>query len=110
MTGEIGYLRMHGRNYDAWFSKDAGRDEKYDYLYSEDELDSIMERIEKLREGARLVVVIWNNHFRGKAVTNAFQSLHHLLGEKLSVPPVLLKANPGLKNIAREEEGQLFQH
>jgi len=35
-TGPIGYFRFHGRNL-SWFK--ASREERYNYLYSEDELN-----------------------------------------------------------------------
>ena len=105
VSGTIGYLRAHGRNYDAWFSKNAGRDEKYDYLYSDKELDSIVERVERLRQAAELVVLIWNNHFQGKAVANALQSVNRLLGTKVDVPPPMLESYPELKQIARGQDG-----
>jgi len=105
---EIGYLRLHGRNREAWFSRDAGRDERYDYLYSDSEMDDIIGRVEKMREVARLVVVIWNNHFRGKAAVNALQTLHRLLGEKVEVPELLRRSYPQLERIARTGGGPLF--
>ena len=109
VTGPLGYLRMHGRNREAWFSKDAGRDEKYNYLYSGAELDQIIGRVEKMREVARLVVVIWNNHFRGQAAVNAFQALSRLLGRRVSVPELLRKSYPELRAISQEEGGSLFE-
>ena len=30
----VGYVRVHGRNYRDWFREKAGRDARYDYLYS----------------------------------------------------------------------------
>jgi len=108
VTGDLGYLRLHGRNRDAWFSRDAGRDERYNYLYSEAEMDGIMERVERMRRVARLVIVIWNNHFRGKAAVNAFQTLHRLLGGKVDVPELLRRCYPELERIARTEGGSLF--
>ncbi len=32
-VGELGYLRLHGRNSEAWFDPKAGRDQRYDWLY-----------------------------------------------------------------------------
>jgi len=49
MTGGIGYVRLHGRNRQNWFKKDAGRDARYDYLYSEEEIQEWAERIKLLR-------------------------------------------------------------
>ena len=99
VTGPIGYLRLHGRNREAWFSKDAGRDEKYNYLYSDKELDQIIERAEEMRRVAQLIVLIWNNHFRGKAAVNAFQTIHRMLGKKVGVPDSLLREYPELKAV-----------
>jgi uncharacterized protein YecE (DUF72 family) len=99
VTGPIGYLRLHGRNREAWFSKQAGRDERYDYLYSDSELDQIIRRATEMRNAAQLVVLIWNNHFRGKAAVNALQTLHHVLGGKVAVPELLLREYPELASV-----------
>jgi len=39
VTGPIGYVRLHGRNAEAWFDRKAPVERKYDYLYSESELE-----------------------------------------------------------------------
>ena len=31
-TSRVGYVRMHGRNYQNWFRDKAPRDERYNYL------------------------------------------------------------------------------
>ncbi len=82
-TGETGYVRLHGRNRAAWFARDAGRDARYDYLYSPDELQEWTTRIVSLAASTRETYVITNNHFEGKAVANALE-LQGLLG--LPVP------------------------
>ncbi len=109
VTGDMGYLRLHGRNREAWFSKDAGRDDRYNYLYSDAEIDQVMDRVEKMRQIARLVIVIWNNRFRGKAAVNAFQTLHRLLGKKVYVPALLRQFYPQLNPISRSGGGLLFE-
>jgi uncharacterized protein YecE (DUF72 family) len=103
VTGPIGYLRLHGRNREAWFGKDAGRDDRYNYLYSDKELDQIIERAEEMRRVAQLVVLIWNNHFRGKAAVNAFQTIHRILGKKVTVPESLAREYPELRGVMRSE-------
>ena len=108
VTGDLGYLRLHGRNRAAWFSKEAGRDDRYNYLYSKDELDRIVSRVGDLQNLAKRLVVIWNNHFRGKAAVNAFQTLQRLLKRKVSVPPLLVEAYPELESVARPEGDKLF--
>jgi len=92
----IGYVRLHGRNYDEWFSEreDASGAERYNYLYSSEELEPWVEHIQKVADDARLTFVITNNHFHGKAVTNALQLLHRLTGRPVKVPPPLLKHYP----------------
>jgi uncharacterized protein YecE (DUF72 family) len=108
VTGSIGYLRLHGRNRNAWFSKKAGRDEKYDYLYTDEELDAIMDRILEMKGKSDLLVVVWNNHFRGKAVANAVQAKARLSGGRVDVPELLVGAYPELEVIAEQPKGTLF--
>ena len=104
VTGRIGYLRLHGRNVKDWFREDAGRDARYDYLYNEFELFEISERIRAIAKEAEEVYVITNNHYRGKAVSNALE-LKAKLGEKnLKVPEVLLEHYPQLKELQEEKE------
>lgn len=85
VTGPLGYVRLHGRNAKAWFSKTAGRDQKYDYLYLEQELQTWVDILRRMEEQADTIYVITNNHFQGKAIANAIQ-LMRLLG--LSVPVI----------------------
>jgi uncharacterized protein YecE (DUF72 family) len=95
-TSAIGYVRVHGRNYKDWFRKEAGRDERYDYLYSEKELKPWAERIKSLADEPRVdeVYVVNNNHFAGQAVANAAMLQGQVSGEKVKVPPTLLDAYP----------------
>jgi len=71
-TSSIGYVRVHGRNYKDWFRKDAGRDARYDYLYSAKELEPWADRTRELamEPGVSEVYVVNNNHFEGKAAAN----------------------------------------
>src|SRR5262245_4501313 len=70
-TGRIGYLRLHGRNSAAWFRHGAERDEKYDYLYGEDEITKLADKARRIAHGHDRTAVVTNNHFSGKAVANA---------------------------------------
>lgn len=94
VLGPVGYVRLHGRNAKAWFDPKAGRDEKYDYLYSQEELREWADRIREMGEADRLFVVT-NNHFQGKAVANALQ-LARALGMAVEIPAPLASAFPGL--------------
>jgi len=97
--GKNGYLRMHGRNEEKWFSK-AGRDETYDYYYNNTELNQIKERIDKLAESYESLIVVTNNHYRGAELANALELKALLSGQKQAVPEGLLKAYPKLSQIA----------
>jgi uncharacterized protein YecE (DUF72 family) len=64
------YLRLHGRNAKAWWSH-AHPAERYNYLYSNDELDPFVEIAEAVRTLVKKMYLYTNNHFDGKAVANA---------------------------------------
>src|SRR5215470_3285117 len=74
-TAPVGYVRLHGRRFDTWFTDDPDvpRHERYNYLYSTDELKPWAERIEQVAEDATDVYVVANNHYQGKAAVNALQ-------------------------------------
>ncbi len=104
-TGKVGYVRLHGRNYKEWFREKAGRDARYDYLYSENELDPWLEKIERVAEDSSETYVITNNHFRGKAAVNALQIKAKLKAEKVPAPRSLVDEYPILENAVIPEEG-----
>ncbi|HSG28539.1 MAG TPA: DUF72 domain-containing protein [Candidatus Krumholzibacterium sp.] len=105
-----GYIRLHGRNYDDWFREGAGRDARYDYLYSEEEMTEWRERASGMLSRVNRLFVITNNHFRGQALVNAFQLKSMLTGEKVEVPSRLRRAYPVLERYSGEssDEGSLF--
>lgn len=105
---EQAYVRLHGRNYQNWFKKDAGRDARYDYLYAESELDDWVEKIKKLGEVSKKVIVVTNNHYRGQALANALQIKNKITGEKLDIPGDLVNQYPLLRDILKKiKEGQM---
>ena len=79
-TGPVGYVRFHGRNRDKWWRHDQPY-ERYDYLYSEEELSEWVPRIRELASRTRRTFVAMNNHYQAKAVINA-RMLQQLLGLK----------------------------
>ena len=90
------YFRLHGRNYRNWFAPDAGRDARYDYLYTPDELSPWADVIKAAASSSERVFVVLNNHFRGQAPANALQLQAMLLGGSLPAPPALRRAFPAL--------------
>jgi uncharacterized protein YecE (DUF72 family) len=101
-TSPVGYIRLHGRRYDTWFSDDAAvpAHERYNYLYSSEELTPWATRIRKVIEHSRNTFVVTNNHFQGKAVVNALQLISILKGSKVKVPEPLRQHYPELDSIA----------
>ena len=70
--------------------------ERYNYLYSTEELAPWVTRIHKVSEHARDTFVVTNNHFQGKAVVNALQLISILKGSKVKVPEPLRQHYPQL--------------
>lgn len=99
---QFSYVRLHGRNYSTWFKKDAGRDERYNYLYTKEELEDWIKRIKELGEQSKKVFVITNNHYRGQALANSLQIKNMISGEKIDIPYLLLKKYPILKELAKK--------
>ena len=82
-TGRLAYVRLHGRNYEKWFAHEESW-ERYNYLYSKDELAPWVERIGNMAK-EKDTYVITNNHFRGQAIVNAGE-LKEALGQDGRVP------------------------
>jgi uncharacterized protein YecE (DUF72 family) len=78
-TAEIAVVRFHGRNREMWERRGATTSERFDYLYSEDELKEWVSPVERLAAATREVHVLMNNCVRDKAVVNAGQ-MRALLG------------------------------
>jgi uncharacterized protein YecE (DUF72 family) len=106
-TGPIGYLRLHGRNARNWFRRGAGRDERYDYLYTPDELDELAARARRLAGEHDETYVVTNNHFEGQAVANALEIRTRLEGSPVCAPPQLVERYPHLRTVTRTA-GQQF--
>jgi uncharacterized protein YecE (DUF72 family) len=93
-TAPVAYIRLHGRNLDSWFRDDAGVNERYDYLYTADELEPWRDRALRLQRESEQVFVITNNHFEGKAVANGVMLKARIEGGPVPAPPGLFDAYP----------------
>jgi uncharacterized protein YecE (DUF72 family) len=91
-TAPVGYVRVHGRNAADWFRAGAGRDARYDYLYTAGELAPWVERTREIAAapGVGDVYVVTNNHFQGKAAANAIMLASMLEGGEVTAPPDLV--------------------
>jgi len=108
VTSSVGYVRMHGRNAADWFRPDAGRDARYDYLYSARQLRELAAPLKAMADTAENLFVVQNNHFRGKALVNALQMKGLLLDGKPPAPQELVMAYPGLETAVDVERSRLF--
>lgn len=102
-TGSVGYVRMHGRNYQNWFPKKGENQSgfaRYDYLYTEEEIKILSKSIRTIADGARETYVVQNNHPRGQAAANAAQ-IRADLGEAVrELPETLMARYPQLRGIS----------
>src|SRR5271166_5640098 len=109
VTAGVGYVRLHGRNYEHWFesgsdSDNRNRDDRYNYLYKPAELEKWKQKIEVIAHQAENTYVIANNHFQAKAAVNALELRHLLDGRKVPAPETLVKNYPELRAIVEIED------
>ncbi|MBN2737671.1 MAG: DUF72 domain-containing protein [Spirochaetales bacterium] len=71
VTSNLGYIRFHGRNKENWWS--GNNTSRYDYLYSEDELKPWVGKIIEMVQKVKILLIAFNNHYKGQAVKNALQ-------------------------------------
>ncbi|MEW6522030.1 MAG: DUF72 domain-containing protein [Bacillota bacterium] len=69
-TADLAYVRYHGRNAAKWWKHETVS-ERYDYLYTPEELAEWIPRIQKLDEEASDTYILFNNCHVGHAATNA---------------------------------------
>jgi len=69
VTGNLGYVRFHGRNAKEWWN--GTNQTRYDYLYSQAELNEWMIRIAHIMKKTYKTYIFFNNHPQGKAIQNA---------------------------------------
>jgi uncharacterized protein YecE (DUF72 family) len=76
------YMRLHGRNAAQWWKHDKSED-RYNYLYSADELTEFSETVSAARTIVRKLYLYSNNHYSAKSVANAAM-IKRQLGEPLT--------------------------
>jgi uncharacterized protein YecE (DUF72 family) len=105
-TSPIGYIRLHGRNYQDWFRDKAPRDDRYNYLYTVDQLEPWIDRIKEIAKKTKETYVITNNHFRGQAVVNALEMKAFVEEKKTLAPAPLVKQYPELADSVITDSGE----
>lgn len=93
------YMRLHGRNAAQWWRHEH-RDDRYNYLYSAEELKEFSEIAASAKELVKKVYLYTNNHFSSKSVVNAVM-LKAQLGEPIEgdYPPEMVERYPELRGL-----------
>ncbi len=107
VTSGVGYVRLHGRNYEHWFEsgvEGGNRNDRYNYLYKPAELEKWKEKIVTISGKAESTFVIANNHFQAKAAVNALELRSLLEGRKVRAPQTLVQHYPELKQKVETED------
>ena len=93
VTARTAVLRLHGRHAEGWMRQLRGEEpsvrEKYDYLYSQEELRQLLPDVEALANEAEDVFISFNNNNRDYPVKNALM-MRRLLGQPVSHGPASL--------------------
>jgi uncharacterized protein YecE (DUF72 family) len=103
-TSAFVYLRLHGRNAAQWWSHERSED-RYNYLYSADELEPFAEAADVARRLMKKLYLYMNNHFEAKGVANAAM-LRHRLGLPVpgTYPESFTDRFPELRGIVQGEK------
>lgn len=71
-VGSSAYIRMHGRNENAWYNAEGQNgSSRYCYEYSDDELSSFVPIVRQANSEGKKVQMYFNNHPRGSGAKNA---------------------------------------
>jgi uncharacterized protein YecE (DUF72 family) len=66
LTSPILYVRMHGRNAGTWNARGGSAAERFDYLYSDEELGEWVPQLQELSQQAEQAYVVFNNNNRSR--------------------------------------------
>jgi uncharacterized protein YecE (DUF72 family) len=93
------YVRLHGRNAAQWWTHEKSED-RYNYLYSSDELQEFTETAKAARQLVKKAYLYTNNHFSAKSVANAAM-IKQQVGEPVhgDYPPEFIAQFPDLAGI-----------
>jgi uncharacterized protein YecE (DUF72 family) len=61
-TSPLAYVRLHGRNAETWNVRGGSASDRFDYLYTREELSEWVEPLRELGEKAEEVYVLFNNN------------------------------------------------
>ncbi|MGH2996601.1 MAG: DUF72 domain-containing protein, partial [Gaiellaceae bacterium] len=62
LTSPLAYVRLHGRNAATWNVRGGSASDRFDYLYSAEELGEWVDPLRRLSADAEEVYVLFNNN------------------------------------------------
>jgi uncharacterized protein YecE (DUF72 family) len=104
------YMRLHGRNAAAWW-RHAESEDRYNYLYSAEELKEFSETADSARRIVKKAYLYANNHYSAKSVANAAM-IKRQLGEPIDgeYPEEFLARYPELQGAVKVKEDEGVEH
>ncbi len=113
------YFRLMGRNSVSWdnpwrLEEDRRHfiSDRYNYLYSEDEIQHLFSLIESVKEQSNTTFAVFHNDPEANSLINGFQMRYLAQKKKIPVPQNMTNSFPELKTISRNENAHqtLFDH
>jgi uncharacterized protein YecE (DUF72 family) len=100
----VAYFRLMGRNAVGWT---RGVQHRYNYFYSQQELEEIGEKIERVKPTAGKIFVVFHNDPHAHSLVNGFQ-LRRMVNEQetIVVPSSLAEKFPRLRELGTIQEVQ----
>ncbi|MHB1019806.1 MAG: DUF72 domain-containing protein [Coriobacteriia bacterium] len=95
-TSRVGYIRLHGRNRETYFARNVSAADRFDYLYTPEELEEWAPRVREMAAETDVTYVMFNNCKYDYAPRNA-REMAEILGPEL-VEPV----DPGEEQLGLE--------
>jgi uncharacterized protein YecE (DUF72 family) len=76
LTSDMAYFRFHGRNAQNWWRGDGAT--RYKYLYSDNEIQELSQKVKAASRQTRFAFAFFNNHWQGYAPRNAVSMIKAL--------------------------------
>ncbi len=74
-TSKTAYVRFHGRNASTWNKRTGSAAERFDYLYSEQELEEWVEPLKELALDTESVYAMFNNNGRSEMPSTGLEGI-----------------------------------
>jgi len=110
LTSNVSYVRFHGRNAATWHNRGGSAADRFDYLYTREELAEWIEPLRKLSGNAEQLFVVFNNNNSSPPPGPLQQPAAQAPANALMLRQLLLEAEVlvagGLADAALEESEQ----